>query len=214
MIYSSENIKKTETWKIGWISPETRWNRTWYELKTIKCLNLFLSTTIMIQHKKAFGSARINKFDICGSSSTQIDSRYGSGFIHSPNYPNYYGNSKNCQLEIKIPDDKRIVIYVVRVSLEDTSVFHDGPNDFVQISGRDLSSKLHGLHTLPKFIYEGNDRKQFYVNFKSDWITTQSLTFPKGFYIYFECNKCLLLEKQKIIDKIFLYINLLTNWIQ
>lgn len=85
-----------------------------------------------------------------------------------------------------MPADKRLVLYLVRISIEDESMFHSYPNDYVRING-DKLLEFYGHNLQPRLVYEGNDRSQVDINFKSDWITTQSLRFPKGFLIYFEC---------------------------
>lgn len=144
----------------------------------------------------------VRKFDVC-SEATVIDGRQvQSGFVHSPGYPEYYGNSRNCRIDLRVPDRSRLVLYAVRVSMEAASYVHGNPNDYVRVS--DASGRLdvvyYGQHHVPKLVYEGigtsalqaesltMSSSSVRISFRSDWITTQRLTLPKGFLLYFECN--------------------------
>ncbi|RNA38260.1 hypothetical protein BpHYR1_030561 [Brachionus plicatilis] len=125
----------------------------------------------------------INSYDICDNYAPSVLENIDRGFIHSPYYPDYYLNNRNCYIGIKIPNDKRLVVYLMRRSMEDKSIFRNSPKDFVGIED---GFKYFGFSNVPEIIYDGNDREEVYVNFVSDWITTQFLRSPKGFLIYFE----------------------------
>lgn len=144
------------------------------------------------------------KFDVCSETSEIDGAHVDAGFIHSPHYPDYYGNSRKCQIDLHVPVNKRVVLYAVRVSLESLSVVHGKPNDYVRVSdgSGSLDFVYFGLHSLPKFIYEGSERPLLHVNFRSDWITTQRLAAPKGFLIYFECTK----PKPKLTISLFVFV--------
>ena len=43
-------------------------------------------------------------FDICKSNNV---SGVNEGFIHSPNYPNYYGNNRNCFIDVPLQNDEQ-----------------------------------------------------------------------------------------------------------
>lgn len=125
--------------------------------------------------------------DICSSSGRLDGAKEKWGFIHSPNYPSYYGNSRSCNIDLAVPSDKRLVLFMVRVSMEDSSVFHGSANDYVRITADGLDNVYYGLHPIPKSVYDGTTKRVLRVHFRSDWITTQRLLSPKGFLVYFEC---------------------------
>ncbi|CAF0773819.1 unnamed protein product [Brachionus calyciflorus] len=122
-------------------------------------------------------------YDVCDNYAPSLLENIDRGFIHSPFYPDYYSNNKNCYIGIKIPQNKRLVIYLVRHSMEDKSIFRNQPNDYVGIED---GVKYYGYSNSPQIIYDGNDREEINIIFVSDWITTQALRNPKGFLIYFE----------------------------
>lgn len=47
------------------------------------------------------------KYDVCNSVFAISNSRTNQGFIHSPNYPNYYGNSRKCKMMVNLEEDER-----------------------------------------------------------------------------------------------------------
>jgi hypothetical protein len=131
-------------------------------------------------------SLKYKQFDICGSHGSTLDG-FRNGFIHSPNYPNYYGNRRNCWMSLKLAANQKLIVYLVQISMEDASLFHSNPNDYVMFNN-DRNLQFFSRSNEPRLVYEGRDRDRVDISFKSDWITTQSLTYPKGFLVYFECN--------------------------
>lgn len=119
-------------------------------------------------------------FDICHESPRDV-SDLSEGFIHSPKYPYYYQNSKNCQLNIR-SNKQRLVIYMLKLNMEGKGFFTRQPNDFLQIQG---GYKYHGKNVPPRIVYNGTDDK-VEIKFISDWGTSTYLDFPKGFLLYFK----------------------------
>jgi hypothetical protein len=48
-----------------------------------------------------------NKYDICNSVFSISNSPTNQGFIHSPNYPNYYGNNRRCKIMFNLEEHER-----------------------------------------------------------------------------------------------------------
>lgn len=126
---------------------------------------------------------QIPSFDICHDSPRDL-SELNEAFIHSPNYPYYYQNMKNCQINIRTRQ-QRLVIYMLRMNMEGKSWFTGKPNDFLQIQG---GEKLHGKEIPPQIVYNGTESKVV-LHFETDWGTSTYLDFPKGFLLYFK-RKC------------------------
>lgn len=80
--------------------------------------------------------------------------------------------------------------------MEEKSIFRNYPKDYVGIED---GFKYYGYSNIPEIIYDGNDRETVYVNFVSDWITTQHLRSPKGFLIFFERNFFLSFKNKLLI---------------
>lgn len=45
----------------------------------------------------------IKKFDICSSS--KIPREVTEGFIHTPDFPEYYGNHRDCSFDLNVPNE-------------------------------------------------------------------------------------------------------------
>lgn len=125
---------------------------------------------------------KIPSFDICHDSPRDL-SELNEAFIHSPNYPYYYQNSKDCQINIRTRQ-QRLVIYMLRLNMEGKGLFSRQPNDFLQIQG---GEKLHGKEVPPQIVYNGTERKVV-LHFETDWGTSTYLDFPKGFLLYFKLD--------------------------
>jgi hypothetical protein len=122
-------------------------------------------------------------FDICDPDGPEIILGINQGFIHSPSFPDYYGNKRLCGLNIGIPYGKRLVLYLLSLSMEGLSMINQRPNDYLLI---DNSQEYYGFTNVPRIVYNVSDREMVNIKFKSDWITTARLRSPKGFLIYFE----------------------------
>lgn len=122
---------------------------------------------------------QIPKFDICHESPRDI-SELHEGFIHSPNYPYYYQNSKDCTVNI-MTKNQRLVIFMLRLNMEGKGFFTREPNDFLQVQN---GHKYHGKEVPPVVVYNGTEEK-VRINFQTDWGTSTYLDFPKGFLLYF-----------------------------
>jgi hypothetical protein len=127
-------------------------------------------------------------FDICDRNGPEKILGITEGFIHSPKYPNYYGNSRNCLINIGVPNGKRLVISQVTFNMEGNSIFDKSPNDYIRIES---NGPLTGMYYAPSIVYDSADRSNVQIRFKSDWITTTILSKPKGFLLYYKC-KCLI----------------------
>jgi hypothetical protein len=134
---------------------------------------------------------QIPKFDICHESPRDI-SELHEGFIHSPNYPYYYQNSKDCTVNI-MTKNQRLVIFMLRLNMEGKGFFTREPNDFLQVQN---GHKYHGKEVPPVVVYNGTEEK-VRINFQTDWGTSTYLDFPKGFLLYFH-------------RKFFLFVSFLT----
>ena len=121
----------------------------------------------------------IASYDICNDSPRDIFD-LNEGFIHSPEYPNYYSNSKKCQLSIRT-SHQRLVIYMLTLNMERIGIFSRNPNDFLQVQG---GEKLHGKNVPGQVIYNGTESK-VELFFETDWATSTSLDSPIGFLLYF-----------------------------
>lgn len=148
----------------------------------------FVSKTNTKINLEDFQTQKFNfdSFDICDKYGPEVIQGIDNGFIHSPNYPDYYSNNRNCYIKISIPEDKRLVVYLVQRSLEGKGIFNSRPKDFISFSS--TTTFYYGYSNTPEVIYDGNDKEQFEIVFRSDWITSQSLNGPKGFLVFFECK--------------------------
>lgn len=141
---------------------------------------------------KVYGMDKsIKSFDICDINGPETISGLDRGFISSPNYPFYYGNNRQCLLNIGVPREKRLVIYLISKSLEEKSSWQDKVNDYLKIEN---GFEMYGFSRYPVEIYEGSDREKVQIKFKSDWLTSAALLDPKGFLLYFECKFLLLIH--------------------
>ena len=59
------------------------------------------------------------------------------------------------------------------------------PKDYLNI---DNGLKFYGKLVLPHIIYNSSDREKVHLSFKTDWITTAKLSYPKGFLVFFACK--------------------------
>lgn len=121
-------------------------------------------------------------FDICDPDGPDTIIGLTSGFIHSPSYPDYYGNNKFCYLNLGVPEGQRLVIYLLTKSMEGLGIFKK-PNDYLII---DNEYEIYGTSTRPYILFNSTSKESVQIKFKSDWITSTPLTHPKGFSIYFE----------------------------
>ena len=140
---------------------------------------LNLQNNILLNFKEELDK-EIAAFDICHDSPRDIF-ELNEGFIHSPNYPYYYQNSKKCQINIRTRQ-QRLVIYMLKLNMEGKGMFSRKPNDFLQVQG---GEKFHGKNLPAQVIYNGTERR-VELNFETDWGTSTYLDFPKGFLLYFK----------------------------
>lgn len=123
-------------------------------------------------------------FDICEDDGPEVLLDVQSGFIHSPDYPKYYGNSRSCALTIQVPVNKHLSIYLINMSLEKRSVFSSAIKDYLKVDEK----IFHGHSIIPARIFNQSGYANVRLEFVSDWITSSALASPKGFLLYFECN--------------------------
>jgi hypothetical protein len=137
-------------------------------------------------------------FDICDAQGPVALHGVSRGYIHSPNFPNYYGNSRRCAMSISVPEDKYLAVYVESLSMESRSRFSSQAKDFLRVD--DLL--LYGRSGTPALVFNHTGMDQVQFTFSSDWITTALLSSPKGFLIYFECKliRKLLINEEKRVD--------------
>lgn len=121
------------------------------------------------------------RFDLCDSNGPDTILGVENGFIYSPNFPEYYGNNHECYVNLGIPKNKRLVVYLLKMNLEGNGVFKVA-KDYIQI---EALPKLYGKAVLPHIVYNGSDRERVHIRFRTDWITTAKLEYPKGFLLYF-----------------------------
>ena len=122
----------------------------------------------------------LKSFDVCGP---DIIANIDKGFIHSPSYPEYYGNRKHCVVSLRVPIGHNINIFVLTKSMEGPSVLSLRPRDYFVIEDE---IEHQGYASQPYLAYSGADRKKIKIKFKSDIFTLASLQSPKGFLLYFE----------------------------
>ncbi len=127
--------------------------------------------------------APYKSFDICDPDGPDTIFGLESGFIHSPSYPNYYGNNRFCYMNIGIPESKRLVIYLVTKSMESLGFFDKKPTDYLIINNE---YEIYGTSNRPYILFNSTSKDKVQIKFKSDWITSVQLRSPKGFLIYFE----------------------------
>ena len=123
---------------------------------------------------------KIASFDICHES-PRVIFELNEGFIHSPDYPDYYHNSKDCHLSIRTRQE-RIAIYLLVLNMERKGIFSRKPHDFLQVQG---GEKFHGKNVPAQFFYNGTEEK-VEIYFETDWGTTIYLESPTGFLLYFK----------------------------
>jgi hypothetical protein len=123
-------------------------------------------------------------FDICEAQGPDTLTGVERGYIHSPNFPAYYGNSRHCGMGIQVPANKYLAVYIVSLSIEGRGRFSSQVKDFLAIDG----AKIYGHTEYPLIVLNqtGVDRVMF--EFSTDWITLSLLSSPKGFLVYFECK--------------------------
>ena len=130
--------------------------------------------------------SHIKSFDICDSDGPDTIFGLEKAFIHSPSYPNYYGNNKYCYLKVGIPEGKRLVIYMIAKSMEGLSIFDKKPTDYLTINNE---YEIYGTSNRPYLLFNSTSKESVLIKFKSDWITSAQLSSPKGFLLYFEGTK-------------------------
>jgi hypothetical protein len=126
----------------------------------------------------------IKSFDICDNEPDVI-AKIDKGYIHSPSYPDYYGNFKSCLVSIQVPKGHTLNIFVITKSMEGLSLFTQKPKDYFII---DNEIEQYGYSDRPYLAYNGADKEIIKIKFKSDAYTTKILESPKGFLLYFEIN--------------------------
>jgi hypothetical protein len=108
-----------------------------------------------------------------------------SGFIQSPNYPEYYGNFRDCLMYIQIPDNMRLNLYLVTLNIEGQGLFGN-INDYIEVNG---NQKYYDLLQYPIEMKNFYDREEIIsLKFVTDFVTTKILSKPKGFLIFYECK--------------------------
>jgi hypothetical protein len=126
--------------------------------------------------------SELKAFDICGP---ETIANIENGYIHSPTYPNYYGNFRNCMISILVPKGHTLNIFVLTKSLEGLSMFSQQPKDYFVI---DNEIEQYGYSDRPYLVYSGAEREKINIKFTSDPFTLKILSEPKGFLLYFEIN--------------------------
>jgi hypothetical protein len=129
-------------------------------------------------------------FDICLASSYDL-ANVSNGFLASPNYPAYYGNDRNCQVNIKVAPRQLLHLYVYTQSIERMSLLTNRVKDYLLVQGE---RKLYGTRTRPDSVEVSvNDASEtertLELRFVSDFVTLERLAHPKGFLVYFECSE-------------------------
>lgn len=132
-------------------------------------------------------NASIPKFDVCDWNAAKNISTLKRGFVSSPGFPEYYGNSRDCVLSLHSPqqDNQLLFVYLVNLSVEPKSPISLKENDYLQINDE---PRMSGLIKYPMLVYHNkmDQAKKVDIKFRSDWLTTAALSSPKGFLIYFE----------------------------
>lgn len=99
------------------------------------------------------------------------------GYISTPNYPNYYNSSKNCEVKIKVKPGQQIKLYIIDMDLESNG--SKGCPDWFYAHDNYHSVTLCGKRSnedLPKSM----SNEQF-IQFMSNAAINR-----KGFWLYYE----------------------------
>ena len=124
---------------------------------------------------------KIDRFDICQVS--KIPDGVMEGFIHSPDYPKYYGNSRNCYLNLNLPNENfRLFVYLISMNTESKGWFSRVPKDYLFVEN--LQKSFYGSNKQPLIILAENRLTKF--RFVTDFVTSASLIDPKGVLLYFK----------------------------
>ena len=132
---------------------------------------------------------KYTKLNICDGQASSAAAKLTQGYVLSPFYPDYYGNSLDCVMSLPLRKDRVLFVYLLRLSVEPKSSITNQEKDFLQINN---AVKYTGLSWYPILVYNGTadaDSGKCDIRFESDWLTLASLASPKGFMIYFECVK-------------------------
>jgi hypothetical protein len=122
----------------------------------------------------------IERFDICQVS--KIPDGVMEGFIHSPDYPKYYGNSRNCYLNLNLPNENfRLFVYLISMNVESKGWFSRVPKDYLYIEN--IEKSFFGEYK-PQIVLAENRLTKF--RFITDFVTSTSLNDPKGVLLYFK----------------------------
>ncbi len=151
-----------------------------FDFKVNKILDLHF---FYLKYVIDFISESYKSFSICDPNGPDTILGLNNGFIHSPSYPEYYGNSHDCWVNVGVPKSTRLVLYLLKMNLEGYGMFRE-PKDYLSV---DNGVKLYGSALVPHTIYNSSDREKVHIKFTSDWITTTRLNYPKGFLIFFSC---------------------------
>jgi hypothetical protein len=128
-----------------------------------------------------FYSSKLPRIDIC---SLQSLNGLTEGFIHTPNYPSNYPNSRTCSKTVPSPDaEHRLKIYALDFDIEGLSVLRwlgiTRINDWLQINNS--GEKMFG--TRPSYTLLFDDVIEASLMFKSDFANTKRPY--NGFLLYF-----------------------------
>jgi hypothetical protein len=121
-----------------------------------------------------FNDAKVPKYDICTQGKI-INPLYG--FIHSPNYPNYYPATQYCQLTIHIDEQhaERVELFLVDMETEALSLKTYEPTDYLEV---DYKERFFGKKW-NMFIY--NSTRDVSLKFRTDLLFNK-----RGFFLYFQ----------------------------
>lgn len=137
-----------------------------------------------LPNESVYFKAGLPSFEMCNYAQTPtVITEAKKGFISSPNYPNYYGNYRDCMVSIQVPKNHFLEIFQLRKSIEDISFIKQKAKDFFIIDGQ---VQHYGFSDVPSLVYSGGDRERVAIKFQSDFITTAILNSPKGFLLFFE----------------------------
>jgi hypothetical protein len=88
---------------------------------------------------------------------------------------------------VPIKPDYALKLYLITLSVEEKSVYTGRAKDYLLINQH---YHIYGSAERPKILEVGTSasKNSVEIKFVSDWMTTKTLSEPKGFLIYFECN--------------------------
>ena len=126
--------------------------------------------------------------------------RLKEGYISSPNYPRTYPASKDCECEIKAPDNDHVFLSIYELTLEMADQVTCGDWLLVQSgSGKKRQSDLNCGHVMinAKNITSRSNEVMLHFHADENDNKTQRLKLQsekqlKGFWLYFRCKTLLI----------------------